>query len=343
MKWYVGGLDSSKVAYLPDLPSYDSILKYCLLFRLPLSGVLEGAEGYIYQCVLTEKGLSYFGNGEYRLADYENYHHKSFTFVDSDDESVSSALGYPCNIWLDDGEMSVSAGIDTTMDLFYSNYDVYNSDGTLFQTSSKIYNGDWWLYQFIGYPPLPDDRYDYNHIVRNSNGSVRGLFSFDVPFDYVFNDTGNIYNDKYLISKPQNYKIYSLSDNEWSLVASDYSEYTGFLDEAGGFIAWASYGLPSYSSETNIGTENRLWIYDLVSVNGIHYECSDYLPYGDSDGYNPDTGGGDSGGDDSGDDNEGGNTGGDTGGGEVTVTFDTQAFLNGLICGLLGKGGIKYG
>lgn len=335
MKWYVGGLDSSKVSYLPDLPSYDSSLSYYLIFGTPLSSIGIDAEGYVYEFQLTDKELLYLGktssgSNKFGLADNEFFCLQAFTIVISDDESVSSQLGVSCNTWIDNGTDSFCGGIDSPIDLVYSNYNVLSSDGTIYEVAGKTYDGDWWLYQFIGLPALPTDRYDYNVICRTEYGPF--LCSFDKPPEYVLNTTTDIYKDQLLFQGEFNYIYYELYENEWSLCekGTDSNTLSDYC-----WVSWAGFGLCSYSSMENIGTENRLWVYDLVSVNGNHYECSDYLPYGDSDGYEPDDSGGSggTGGDDS------GNTGGGTepdnpsGGGTTETPNTNSAFMMGYMVG----------
>ena len=182
-------------------------------------------------------------------------------------------------------------------------YEVYSNDYKIGETDNWFCNG-------IEVAPFPDTHL-FKVLVEVSGNIV--LMASDKPADYVLSGDTLVFNG----SANGEMYLYDVKNVEWVLQGSA----TVSTYPVGGTITWSNYILNRKATADSTEVEE---IPRDTMIGGTTYDGADYFE-------TPDTGG-------TGGDNEGGNTGGDTGGGEVTVTFDTQAFLNGLICGLLGKG-----
>lgn len=399
--------------YLPDLPSVD-------LSVYPYVNIIQSVQVPSHYKLRFTSGKGKFeGDGIYCtdvdqiLYELELENYDSWKYVNSYSGSNHVYLEY-----------EEEAG---GHNLVFHNYDILNEDGTVYRTTrGSVQDGNLWLYNLVGLPPLPSDAYKYGIIIHSNEGNLFGFISYNVPLVSVISESGNLYNDYVQLPQASEVrgKVYYLENGNWVFAEEITSTWDGSIVPLESWVMWANYVLPNHVDTID---DSYIYIPRLLTVFDKKYDSADYfdtrpvgilpwdMPYYNSEmgfsvyfssdgtmyatdgttkevmfdglyyradtktgevyiykknsdgvleyadmkvsadkkiftwiystqlnlsyvfelqGEPPDTGGSDTGGDNTGGDNEGGNTGG----GEVTVTFDTQAFLNGLICGLLGKG-----
>lgn len=206
----------------------------------------------------------------------------------------------------------------------WCNDTVSYSDGSTFLQASVpllVDSRTYWKYNNTVLPALPSSAYMYNFICIPVSGGGRYLFSTSQPCSYIRSDPTKIYEDKYCFDRVFNINVYeyNLETFDWSLSLSLNDVQPNGEIALDMWVYWAGYALPQFVREESSAPDDCMWIVDSVTVDGVTYECSDYLPYesGNTGGGDDDSGGNDdSGGENSGDiggDNTG--TGGGTGGG----------------------------
>lgn len=282
--WYCGEKkDIDHVAYLPEFPAVAK--KHCADIKIygksyyEKLGYTNVPDGRLIGLTLSNKKV-YFTKEENILTRNESSC-SEYVYCDSSEFlqwlKNNLQVDYEINKWINifSGDRSKESISNPDL-IIYTNYNIEGYIDGVYNSSvikkGNVYSNKLWLYNYVGYFPLPDDIYEYNIISFNSNSNYVRLYSSEFPFDYCRKNKYLYANNENNIGKKIKEYYY---DEDYCVLDYTYPTYEQTVKSASisftcnGTIQWSDYQLGVYND--TVKEEYDSYIPTVLSIDGIHY------------------------------------------------------------------------